>query len=100
MVNSFLPDDFINRFYLQWQCVAQQRELLLNKNQQSIAHLLQGLVVELEGPELQACCEGADGGQREQELFCCAQGHVWIGQLSLLDLLLLLLSRRHCEDFL
>ncbi len=65
-----------------------------------VCHLLQGLVVEFEGPELQAGDQGTDGGQAEQELLRCAQGNVRIGQLSLLDLLLLLVCGGHGQDLL
>ncbi len=67
---------------------------------QCVCYLLQSLVVEFEGPELQTGGQGADGGQAAQELLCRAQGDVRIGQLSLLDLLLLLLCWGHGQDFL
>lgn len=63
-------------------------------------YLLQALIVQLEGPELESGREVADGGQGEQELLRRAQGHVGVGQLGLLDLLLLLLSWDHGQDFL
>lgn len=62
--------------------------------------LLSGLVVHLESPELESGGELANGGQREEELLCRAQRDVRVGQLGLLDLLLLLLSGNHGEDFL
>ena len=65
-----------------------------------VCYLLQGLVVEFEGPELQAGGQGTDGGQAEQELLRRAQRNVRIGQLSLLDLLLLLVSGGHGQDLL
>lgn len=63
-------------------------------------YLLQALVVQLEGPELEPGCEVTDGREGEQELLCRAQRHIRVGQLGLLDLLLLLLSRDHGQDFL
>lgn len=73
------------------------------KNQmlrRSQSYLLQSLVVEFKGPELEAGGQGADGGQAEQELLRRAQRDVRIGQLSLLDLLLLLLCGGHGQDLL
>lgn len=65
-----------------------------------LAYLLQSLVVQFEGPELKAGGQAIDGGQGEQELLCCAQREVGIGELSLLDLLLLLLCGGHGQDLL
>ena len=62
--------------------------------------LLDDLVVHLEGPELQAGRQLGDGGQREEELLCAAQGHLGVPQLGLLDPLLLLLAGGHGQDFL
>lgn len=63
-------------------------------------YLLQALIIQLEGPELEPGCEVADGRQGKQKLLCRAQGHIRVGQLGLLDLLLLLPSRDHGQDFL
>lgn len=65
-----------------------------------LVYLLQSLVVQFEGPELKAGGQAVDGGQGEQELLCCAQREVGIGELSLLDLLLLLLCGGHGQDLL
>lgn len=65
-----------------------------------LVYLLQSLVVQFEGPELKAGGQAVDGGQGEQELLCCAQREVRIGELSLLDLLLLLLCGGHGQDLL
>lgn len=58
-------------------------------------YLLQALIVQLEGPQLEPCCEVTNGRQGEQELLCRAQRHIRIGQLGLLDLLFFLLSWDH-----
>jgi len=63
-------------------------------------YLLQALIVQLEGPELEPGREVTDGRQGEQELLRRAQGHIRVGQLGFLDLLLLLLSWDHGQDFL
>lgn len=72
----------------------------IKKANKDLENLLQALVVEFKSPELQACREATDGGQSQQELLCCTQRHVRIGQLCLLDPLLLFLSRHHGQDFL
>lgn len=64
------------------------------------AHLFRHFVVHLEGPELKAGGELADGGQGEQELLSGTQRHVRVCQLGLLDLLLLLLGGDHGQNFL
>lgn len=67
------------------------RSATRDKTCSQITNLLQNFVVEFEGPELQAGGQGIDGGQGQQELLGCSQRDVRIGQLSLLDLQLLLL---------
>lgn len=64
------------------------------------AHLFRHLVVHLEGPELKAGGQLADGGQGEQELLSGTQRDVRVCQLGLLDLLLLLLGGDHGQNFL
>lgn len=63
-------------------------------------YLLQALIVQLEGPELEPGREVTDGRQGKQELLRRAQGHIRVGHLGFLDLLLLLLSWDHGQDFL
>lgn len=65
-----------------------------------VLYLLQALIVQLEGPELEPGCEVTDGRQGEQELLRRAQGYIRVSQLGLLDLLLLLLGWDHGQDFL
>lgn len=63
-------------------------------------NLLSCLVVHLEGPELESGRQLTDGRQSEEKLLRWAQRHIRVSQLGLLDLLLLLLSGDHGQDFL
>ncbi len=62
----------------------------------NVSDLLNKLIVHLECPQLQAGRQLSDGGKGEKELFRAAQGNIRVDQLSLLDLLLLLLCGDHC----
>ena len=66
----------------------------------SVSDLLNKLIVHLECPQLQASRQLCDGGEGEKELLSAAQGNIRVDQLSLLDLLLLLLCGDHCQNFL
>lgn len=78
------PHDFTSFHMFNWVCI----------------NLLSCLVVHLEGPELESGRELADRRQSEEKLLRWAQRHIRVGQLGLLDLLLLLLGGDHGQDFL
>lgn len=59
------------------------------------AYLFCGFIVHLERPEVEPRWELADGGEREEELLRAAQRCLGVGQLGLLDFLLLLFRGDH-----
>ena len=59
------------------------------------AYLFCRFIIHFECPEVEPSRELTDGGEREEELLCAAQWRLGVGQLSLLDLLLLFFSGDH-----